>query len=210
MLPDLPKFTPITNLFIKETFSSFPSELLAAQLIFLAIITLFIVLFIADFIHFSKRQKNKNVVKQKLEKFSILISGFLLFAITLYFVFIYPPIDRFNKINNLSPKTILSNYNINKIEKVKNVKQAVTYDVYGNRESEESEFQFNIYLNKNKNVDGYIYNPLKDTVVIKVSKINKNSFNIILSDNKVATIKEKEAKEIFNTLKKISTKEREK
>lgn len=135
MLPDLPKFTPITNLFIKETFSSSPSDSLAAQLIFLAIITLFIVLFIADFIHFSKRQKNKKVVKQKLEKFSILISGFLLFAITLYFAFIYPPINRFNKINNLSPKTILSNYNINKIEKVKNVKQAVTYDVYGNRES---------------------------------------------------------------------------
>ena len=50
---------------------------------------------------------------------------------------------------------------------------------------------------------------LKDSVVIDVTKINKNSFDILLPDDQVVTVKEKDAKEIFNTLNKIKEKERE-
>lgn len=55
-----------------------------------------------------------------------------------------------------------------------------------------------------------MYHYLKKSVVVNVSKINKNSFDILLPDGQVVTIKEKEAKEIFNTLKKINEKESEK
>ncbi len=64
---------------------------------------------------------------------------------------------------------------------------------------------------KNRNdIDKSMYHYLKKSVVVNVSKINKNSFDILLLDGQVVTIKEKEAKEIFNTLKKINEKESEK
>ena len=50
---------------------------------------------------------------------------------------------------------------------------------------------------------------LKGSVVINVTKVNDNSFNVLLPDDQVVTVKEKDAKEIFNTLNKIKEKERE-
>lgn len=45
---------------------------------------------------------------------------------------------------------------------------------------------------------------------MNVTKINKDSFDVLLPNGQVTSVKEKEAKEIFKTLKKINTKEREK
>lgn len=44
---------------------------------------------------------------------------------------------------------------------------------------------------------------LEDNVVLEVSKVNKDSFDIILPDEKVETIKKDDAPEVFNALKKI-------
>ena len=126
-----------------------------------------------------------------------------------YFGIIKPIISEYNAINNLSLKSVFSNYNIDRIEWIKSNEKTVIYDASGNKKPET---QFKIYLNKTKNrndIDKSIYHYLKKSVVMNVSKINKNNFDILLPDGQVVTIKEKEAKEIFNTLKKINRKERE-
>ena len=54
-----------------------------------------------------------------------------------------------------------------------------------------------------------MYKYLDDSVVINVSKVNKDSFNITLDNDQVVTIKKKDAEQIFNTLNKIKAKESE-
>lgn len=64
-------------------------------------------------------------------------------------------------------------------------------------------------IKNNKNIDESEYKYLDDSVVINVSKVNKDSFDITLDGGQVVTIKKKEAEQIFNTLNKIKAKESE-
>lgn len=110
------------------------------------------------------------------------------------------------KNNNITTETLFSSFHIAEINETNEFKSTVTYDKSGNKKSETPAVLYKVILNrdeKNK-IAG-----LKDSVVIDVTKINKNSFDILLPDDQVVTVKEKDAKEIFNTLNKIKEKERE-
>ena len=111
------------------------------------------------------------------------------------------------KNNNITPETLFSIYRITEINETNEFKSTVTYDKSGNKKSEEPAVLYEVVLSKDEKskIAG-----LKGSVVINVTKVNDNSFNVLLPDDQVVTIKEKEAKEIFKTLKKINTKEREK
>ena len=64
-------------------------------------------------------------------------------------------------------------------------------------------------IKNNKNIDESEYKYLDDSVTIDVVKVDKNSFDIVLPDGEIVTIKNKEAEQIFNTLNKIKAKESE-
>ena len=109
------------------------------------------------------------------------------------------------KNNNITTETLFSSFHIAEINETNEFKSTVTYDKSGNKKSETPAVLYEVILNrdeKNK-IAG-----LKDSVVIDVTKINKNSFDILLSDDQVVTIKKEDAKEVFKTLKKIAQKER--
>lgn len=110
------------------------------------------------------------------------------------------------KNNNITTETLFSVYHITEINGTNEFKSTVIYDKSGNKKSEEPAVLYEVVLSKdekNKIVG------LKGSVVINVTKVNDNSFNVLLPDDQVVTVKEKDAKEIFNTLNKIKEKERE-
>ena len=98
---------------------------------------------------------------------------------------------------------MFSSYRIVKIKQPKESDSNITYDASGNKENKEPEkpkILFKVYLDKTKDVKTM---ELEDNVVLEVSKVNKDSFDIILPDEKVETIKKDDAPEVFNALKKI-------
>ena len=170
---------------------------------------LFLATFLTILVYFYKRKDNKKIAKQK-GKEGLYMTLFLLCSILFtYFTMIKPIIREYNEINNLQLETVFSNYNIDRVESVKNNEKTVIYDASGNKKPET---QFKIYLNKtiNRNdISKSIYRYLKKSVVINVTKVNKDGFDILLPNGKVVTIKEKDAEQLFNTLNKIKAKESE-
>lgn len=110
-----------------------------------------------------------------------------------------------NKNINKTPlKTVFSSYRIAKIKQPKESDSTITYDASGNQKSEKPKTLFNVYLDKTKNIKTM---ELEYDVVLDVSKVNKDSFDIILPDEKVETIKKDDAPEVFNALNKIKSDE---
>ena len=203
---------PIIDLFMGiNNHQTLPSQSDKGAVVFFYIKIAFLILttFVTILVYFYKRKDNEKLAKQKVKEglfWMLLLTCSSLFT---YFAIIKPIISEYNAINNLSPKSVFSNYNIDRVEWIKSNEKTVIYDASGNKKPET---QFKIHLDKTKSrndIDKSIYHYLKKSVVMNVSKINKNSFDILLSDGQVVTIKEKEAKEIFNILKKINTNERE-
>ena len=119
-------------------------------------------------------------------------------AICLVFVFHY---ETTNKAIRKTPlKSVFSSYRIAKIKQPKESDSAITYDAFGNQKSERPKTLFKVYLDKTKDVKNI---ELEHDVILEVSKVNKDSFDIILPDDKAATIKKEDAPEVFNVLKKI-------
>ena len=97
---------------------------------------------------------------------------------------------------------MFSSYYIASIGQPEESGSTIVYDESGNQKSEKPKTLFKVYLNKIE--DSHVETiSLKDNAVLKVSKVNKDSFDIILPDDKAATIKKEDAPEVFNALKKI-------
>ena len=123
-------------------------------------------------------------------------------AICLVFVFHY---ETTNKAIRKTPlKSVFSSYRIAKIKQPKESDSAITYDAFGNQKSERPKTLFKVYLDKTKDVKNI---ELEHDVILEVSKVNKDSFDIILPDEKVETIKKDDAPEVFNALNKIKSDE---
>ena len=110
------------------------------------------------------------------------------------------------KKNNITTETLFSIYHITEINETNEFKSTVTYDKSGNKKSEEPAVLYEVYLNKDKKNKT---TGLKGSVIMNVTKINKDSFDVLLPNGQVTSVKEKEAKEIFKTLKKINSEKRE-
>ena len=130
---------------------------------------------------------------------------FVVAIIVSYFI-VFFSIDTFDKNINKTPlKTVFSSYRIVEIKQPKESDSNITYDVSGNITSEKPRTLFNVYLEQTKGVKTM---ELEHNVVLKVSKVNEDSFEIILPDEKVEKIKKDDAQEVFNTLKKIEDNEK--
>lgn len=185
MLSILPTINPIIDLFTKQTLLSNldGSDLF---LFYLELAGLVLAILLTAYVYLKNKHKDKKVVEEKIKPNIFAILTLACCSFFTYFSMISPRINLYNKINDLSLEQVFSSYYIKKIEK--------------------TEIQSKVYLKKiknNRNTDESIYEYLDDSVVINVSKVNKDSFDIILSDDKVETIKKDDAPEVFNALKKI-------
>lgn len=109
------------------------------------------------------------------------------------------------KNNNITTETLFSSYHIAEINKTNEFESTATYDKDGNKKSESPAVLYEVVLikdKKNKNAG------LKGSVVINVTKVNKNSFDVLITYDQVVTIKKEDAKEFFKVLNKINTEER--
>lgn len=198
MLPILPiTINPTINLFTEINNRQTLGQLDRMDLGFFYIELFFLILTISvtALVYFSNRRKDKKVAKEKAKEGLCVMLLLVVSVLFTYFTTINPTISKYNQINNLPLETVFSSYRINKVEGTKN-----------------NETQFKVYLKKLKNnesIEKSMYKYLDDSVVINVSKVNKDSFNITLDNDQVVTIKKKDAEQIFNTLNKIKAKESE-
>lgn len=198
MLPILPTtINPTINLFTEINNRQTLGQLDRMDLGFFYIELFFLILTISvtALVYFSNRRKDKKVAKEKAKEGLCVMLLLVVSVLFTYFTTINPTISKYNQINNLPLETVFSSYRINKVEGTKN-----------------NETQFKVYLKKIKNnesIEKSMYKYLDDSVVINVSKVNKDSFNITLDNDQVVTIKKKDAEQIFNTLNKIKAKESE-
>lgn len=198
MLPILPTtINPTINLFTEINNRQTLGQLDRMDLGFFYIELFFLILTISvtALVYFSNRRKDKKVAKEKAKEGLCVMLLLVVSILFTYFTTINPTISKYNQINNLPLETVFSSYSINKVEGTKN-----------------NETQFKVYLKKLKNnesIEKSMYKYLDDSVVINVSKVNKDSFNITLDNDQVVTIKKKDAEQIFNTLNKIKAKESE-
>lgn len=191
MLSILPTINPIIDLFTKQTLLS---NLDGSNLFlfYLELAGLVLAILLTAYVYLKNKHKDKKVVEEKIKPNIFAILTLACCSFFTYFSMISPRINLYNKINDLSLEQVFSSYYIKKIEK--------------------TEIQSKVYLKKiknNRNTDESIYEYLDDSVVINVSKVNKDSFDITLDGGQVVTIKKKEAEQIFNTLNKIKAKESE-
>lgn len=194
MSPNITKINPILELFVSGKISF---SLIVVMLIFFFIFAKVSQYFLnKDFKIMSKWGKFlfEELFMPMLFLFLGLVAVY--FVITFYF-------DTTNKNINKTPlKTVFSSYYVASIGQPEESSSTIVYDSSGNQKSEKPKTLFKVYLNKIE--DSYIETmSLKDNTVLKVSKVNKDSFDIILPDEKVATIKKDDAPEAFNALKKI-------
>lgn len=194
MSPNITKINPILELFVSGKISF---SLIVVMLIFFFIFAKVSQYFLnKDFKIMSKWGKFlfEELFMPMLFLFLGLVAVY--FVITFYF-------DTTNKNINKTPlKTVFSSYYVASIGQPEESSSTIVYDSSGNQKSEKPKTLFKVYLNKIE--DSYIETmSLKDNTVLKVSKVNKDSFEIILPDEKVATIKKDDAPEAFNALKKI-------
>lgn len=191
MLPFLPKITEVDSIHVLF------EKLNMSWMIVCLIIVVVLYLMIKKYIH------RKILDVDIIEKAVVLIFVFIIVGITICTV-LFIHVNTTNKNINKTPiKTVFSSYRIVKIKQPKESDSNITYDASGNKENKEPEkpkILFKVYLDKTKDVKTM---ELEDNVVLEVSKVNKDSFDIILPDDKAATIKKEDAPEVFNALKKI-------
>jgi len=195
MLLNPTKINPVLKLFASRNMSLSLIILIVILGIFLGMVVM----------HFSKKQylKKGNLYKKVyifLKECFLTIFSCYAAAVITYSAFAFY-FDITNKNINTTPiKTAFSSYRIVKIKQPKESDSTITYDASGNIESEKPKTLFNVYLEKTKDVKTM---ELEYDVVLEVTKVNKDSFDIILPDDKTATIKKEDAPEVFNALKKI-------
>lgn len=195
MLPFLPRITEV------DSIHAFFTKLNMSWMIVSLIVVVVFYLMIDKYIH---REATKVDI---LEKAIPLIFLYFFIGITICTALaIY--VDTNNENINKTPiKTMFSSYRITKIKQSKEFDSDITHDASRNQKSEKSKIIFKVYLDKIKDVKTM---ELEDDVVLDVLKVGENSFDIILTNGQIVTIKKKEAEQIFNTLKKITANEREK
>lgn len=212
MLPILPNFTPIKIDPIIDLFTKINNnETLLSQsdkgdlgFFYIELVFLILTIFITTLVYFCKRKDDKKLAKQKAKEGLCVMLLLVCSSLFTYFTAINPTISKYNEINNLQLEAVFSNYNIDRVESVKNNEKTVIYDAFGNQKSERQKTLFKVYLDKTKDVKNI---ELEHDVILEVSKVNKDSFDIILPDEKVETIKKDDAPEIFNALNKIKSDE---
>ena len=212
MLPILPNFTPIKIDPIIDLFTKINNnETLLSQsdkgdlgFFYIELVFLILTIFITTLVYFCKRKDDKKLAKQKAKEGLCVMLLLVCSSLFTYFTTINPTISKYNEINNLQLEAVFSNYNIDRVESVKNNEKTVIYDASGNQKSERPKTLFKVYLDKTKDVKNI---ELEHDVILEVSKVNKDSFDIILPDEKVETIKKDDAPEIFNALNKIKSDE---
>ena len=194
MFPNITEINPILELFMSK---KLPSSLFV--ILFFIYLVFFVVmaglsLLISDFEIINKY----NPFVRKVISWQKWLYIVTFIAICLVFVFHY---EITNKAIRKTPlKSVFSSYRIAKIKQPKESDSAITYDASGNKKSERPKTLFKVYLDKSKDVKNI---EMEHDVVLDVSKINEDSFDIILPDDKAATIKKEDASEVFNALKKI-------
>lgn len=192
MLPFLPKITEVDSIHVLF------EKLNMSWMIVCLIIVVVLYLMIKKYIH------RKILDVDIIEKAVVLIFVFIILGITICTV-LFIHVNTTNKNINKTPiKTVFSSYRIVKIKQPKESDSNITYDASGNKEPEKPKILFKVYLDKTKDVKTM---ELEDNVVLEVSKVNKDSFDIILPDEKVKTIKRDDAPEVFNALNKIKNDE---
>lgn len=198
MFPNVIKINPILELFISGKISF---SLIVVMLIFFFI-----------FAKVSQYFLNKDFkIMSKWGKFlfeELFMPMLFLFLglVTVYFVITFY-FDTTNKNINKTPlKDVFSSYYIASIGQPEESSSTIVYDASGNQKSEKPKTLFKVYLNRIE--DSYVETmSIKDNAVLEVSKVNKDSFDIILPDDKAATIKKEDAPEVFNALNKIKSDE---
>lgn len=194
MLPNITEINPILELFKSQKISS---SLVAITFVFLLIFAKVSMYFLDKDFKIKRGWVNylfKEFFLPALLVFSGVVIGY--FVIAFYF-------NTTNKNINKTPlKAVFSSYYIASIGQPEESGSTIVYDESGNQKSEKPKTLFKVYLNKIE--DSHVETiSLKDNAVLKVSKVNKDSFDIILPDDKAATIKKEDAPEVFNALKKI-------
>ena len=188
MLPFLPRITEVDSIHV------FFTKLNMSWMIVSLIVVVVFYLMIDKYIH---RETTKVDILEKA--IPLIFLYFFIGIIICTALAIY--VDTNNKNINKTPiKTVFSSYRITKIKQSKESDSTITYDASGNIESEKPKTLFNVYLEKTKDVKTM---ELEYDVVLEVTKVNEDSFEIILSDEKVEKIKKDDAPEVFNALKKI-------
>lgn len=148
----------------------------------------------------------KKIQKRDLKKF-LYIS--LLLAVPTIVVWMYAIVSTNTlykevKNNNITTETLFSSYHVAEINETNEFESTATYDKDGNKKSESPAVLYEVVLikdKKNKNAG------LKGSVVINVTKVNKNSFDVLITYDQVVTIKKEDAPEVFNALNKIKSDE---
>lgn len=194
MLPNITEINPILELFKSQKISS---SLVAITFVFLLIFAKVSMYFLDKDFKIKRGWVNylfKEFFLPALLVFSGVVIGY--FVIAFYF-------NTTNKNINKTPlKAVFSSYYIASISQLEETGSTIVYDASGNQKSEKLKTLFKVYLNRIE--DSYVETmSLKDNAVLEVSKVNKDSFDIILPDDKAATIKKEDAPEVFNALKKI-------
>lgn len=193
------QITPILKLFASK---NIPLPLIAIAVIF-GLFFGMMGAYVSNRIYLKRFVKYKNFYTSLKEYFKTVFLLFMPLCVAC-FVFIFY-FDVTNKNINKTPlKTVFSSYHIAKIKQPKKSDSAITYDASGNQKLEKPRTLFNVYLEQEKGVKTM---ELEDNVVLEVSKVNKDSFDIILPDEKVETIKKDDAPEVFNALNKIKSDE---
>ena len=198
MFPNITEINPILELFKSQ---KIPLSLFAIMFVFFLIFAqVWLYIFDKDFK--IKRGWVNYLFKEFFLPALLLFSGVVVgyFVVAFYF-------NTINKNINKTPlKDVFSSYFIASIGQPEESGSTIVYDESGNQKSEKPKTLFKVYLNKIE--DSYVETiSLKDNAVLKVSKVNKDSFDIILPDEKVETIKKDDAPEVFNALNKIKSDE---
>lgn len=198
MFPNITEINPILELFKSQKISL---SLFAIMFVFFLIFAqVWLYIFDKDFK--IKRGWVNYLFKEFFLPALLLFSGVVVgyFVVAFYF-------NTINKNINKTPlKDVFSSYYIASIGQPEESGSTIVYDESGNQKSEKPKTLFKVYLNKIE--DSHVETiSLKDNAVLKVSKVNKDSFDIILPDDKAATIKKEDAPEVFNALNKIKSDE---
>ena len=198
MFPNITEINPILELFKSQ---KIPLSLFAIMFVFFLIFAqVWLYIFDKDFK--IKRGWVNYLFKEFFLPALLLFSGVVVgyFVVAFYF-------NTINKNINKTPlKDVFSSYYIASIGQPEESGSTIVYDESGNQKSEKPKTLFKVYLNKIE--DSYVETiSLKDNAVLKVSKVNKDSCDIILPDEKVETIKKDDAPEVFNALNKIKSDE---
>ena len=191
MLPDYTKINPILKVFVPEFL---PSSMVAGLLILFLTFGLIAIGFLNRDLNRMEKCRYTNYLPKKSYWE---IYWFITLMVASYFLIVFYSDVIHKNINQIPLKTVFSSYRISKISQLKESNSTIIYD-----ESEEPKVLFKVYLKQIKAVGAM---PLNNDVILDVSKVNKDSFEIVLpnedeEDKKVETIKKEEAPEVYQKI----------